>query len=262
MGTLHHSVTSFLPMTLLSLTKLHPMLLTLCPGHFGVQPPHLLGKNQAGIRSLTSSDIMVHGNIEDLVESFTYLSSVQASDRCCQPNIACWVGLTSSAMLSLNNIWNNGPFRPVSMFAKHVDSPMRIRDMDIARQRHGIYWITSHKVPAKHPRMVQFCPELRGHLARWSVTCVQPDCEGSECHIWIRREAASWHACTSRYAAPSQPLCRSTRPHFETSTWLSACQVDWPAVSWQQRHSCHNTLASSYWSWLLGSSAMVFTDMH
>jgi len=46
---------------------------------------------------------VVDGNPVDLVENFTYLGSIQTSDGYC---IARRIGLVSSAMLSLNNIWN------------------------------------------------------------------------------------------------------------------------------------------------------------
>ena len=47
-----------------------------------------------------------HGNPVDLVESFIYLGSIQMSDGYCRSDIARRIGLVSSAMPSLNNIWN------------------------------------------------------------------------------------------------------------------------------------------------------------
>jgi len=49
---------------------------------------------------------VVDGNLVDLAESFTYLGSIQMSDGYCRSDIARPIGLASSAMSSLNNIWN------------------------------------------------------------------------------------------------------------------------------------------------------------
>jgi len=49
---------------------------------------------------------MIDGNPVDLVESFTYLGSIQTSDGYCRSDIARRIGLASLAMSSLNNIWN------------------------------------------------------------------------------------------------------------------------------------------------------------
>jgi len=46
------------------------------------------------------------GNPVDVVESFTFLGSIQTSDGYCKPDIACQIGLAFSAVSSLNNIWN------------------------------------------------------------------------------------------------------------------------------------------------------------
>jgi len=46
------------------------------------------------------------GNPVDVVESFTFLGSIQTSDGYCKPDIACQIGLVFSAVSSLNNIWN------------------------------------------------------------------------------------------------------------------------------------------------------------
>ena len=51
-------------------------------------------------------NVVVDGNPIDLVESFTYLGSIQTSDGYCGLDIARRIGLASSAMSSLNNIWN------------------------------------------------------------------------------------------------------------------------------------------------------------
>ena len=48
---------------------------------------------------------MVDGPI-DLVESFTYLGSIKTSDGYCRSDITRRIGHMSSAMSSLNNIWN------------------------------------------------------------------------------------------------------------------------------------------------------------
>jgi len=51
-------------------------------------------------------NVVVDSNPVDLVESFTYLSSIQTSDRYCRSDIACRIGLASSAMSSFSNIRN------------------------------------------------------------------------------------------------------------------------------------------------------------
>jgi len=51
-------------------------------------------------------NVVVDGNPVDLVENFTYLGSIQTSDGYCRSDIARRIGLASSAMSSLNNIWN------------------------------------------------------------------------------------------------------------------------------------------------------------
>jgi len=51
-------------------------------------------------------NVVVDGNPIDLVESFTYLGSIQTSDGYCRSDIARRIGLASSAMSSLNNIWS------------------------------------------------------------------------------------------------------------------------------------------------------------
>ena len=78
-------------------------------------------------------------------------------------------------------------------------------------------------------------PSFPSHI----IPCVRPDCKRSECHTWTYREAARWHSCAPSCTAWSQLLYQSsTRPHLETSTWSSTCQVDcWPAPSWQQRYT-------------------------
>jgi len=62
-----------------------------------------------GVGSDSGSDLLnfvVDGNLVDLVESFTYLGSMQTSDGYCRSDISGRIGLASSAMSSLNNIWN------------------------------------------------------------------------------------------------------------------------------------------------------------
>jgi len=51
-------------------------------------------------------NVVVDGNPVDLVESFTYHGSIQTSDRYCRSDITRRIGLASSAMSSLSNIWN------------------------------------------------------------------------------------------------------------------------------------------------------------
>ena len=51
-------------------------------------------------------NVVVDGNPVDLVESFTYLCSVQTSDGYCRSDITRRIGLASSAMSSLSNIWS------------------------------------------------------------------------------------------------------------------------------------------------------------
>jgi len=62
-------------------------------------------------------NVVVDGNPVDLVENFTYLGSIQTSDGYCRSNIARRIGLASSAMSSLNNIWN----------AKHLSIQTKVR---------------------------------------------------------------------------------------------------------------------------------------
>jgi len=49
-------------------------------------------------------NVVVDGNPVDLVDSFTYLGSIQTSDGYCRSDIARRIGLATSAMSSLNNI--------------------------------------------------------------------------------------------------------------------------------------------------------------
>jgi len=69
-----------------------------------------VAKNQTTVCSSESGpnllNVVVDGNPVDLVESFTYLGSIQTSDGYCRSDIARHIGLASSAMSSLNNIWN------------------------------------------------------------------------------------------------------------------------------------------------------------
>jgi len=61
-----------------------------------------------GVGSDSGSDLLnfvVDGNLVDLVESFTYIGSMQTSDGYCRSDISGRIGLASSAMSSLNNIW-------------------------------------------------------------------------------------------------------------------------------------------------------------
>jgi len=51
-------------------------------------------------------NVVVDGNPVDLVESFTYLGSIQTSDGYCRSDITRRTGLASSAMSSLSKIWN------------------------------------------------------------------------------------------------------------------------------------------------------------
>jgi len=51
-------------------------------------------------------NVVVDGNPVDLVECFTYLGSIQKSDGYCRSDITCRIGLASSAMSSLSNIWS------------------------------------------------------------------------------------------------------------------------------------------------------------
>ena len=53
-----------------------------------------------------AADATESSNPADLMESFTYLGSIQTSDGYCRSDIARRIGLESSAMSSLNNIWN------------------------------------------------------------------------------------------------------------------------------------------------------------
>jgi len=62
-------------------------------------------------------NVVVDGNPVDLVESFTYLGSIQTSDGYCRSHIARRIGLAFSAMSSLNNIWNT----------KHRSIQMKVR---------------------------------------------------------------------------------------------------------------------------------------
>ena len=62
-------------------------------------------------------NVVVDGNPVDLVENFTYLGSIQTSDRYCRSDITRRIGLTSSAMSSLSNIWNT----------KHLSIQMKVR---------------------------------------------------------------------------------------------------------------------------------------
>jgi len=73
-----------------------------------------------GVGSDSGSDLLnfvVDGNLVDLVESFTYLGSMQTSDGYCRSYISGRIGLASSAMSSLNNIWNT----------KHLSSQTKVR---------------------------------------------------------------------------------------------------------------------------------------
>jgi len=51
-------------------------------------------------------NVVVDGNPVDLMESFTYLGSIQTSDGYCRSDITRRIGVVSSAMSSLSNIWN------------------------------------------------------------------------------------------------------------------------------------------------------------
>jgi len=51
-------------------------------------------------------NVAIDGNPVDLVESLTYPGSIQTCDGYCRSDITRRIGLTSSAMSSLNNIWN------------------------------------------------------------------------------------------------------------------------------------------------------------
>ena len=88
-------------------------------------------------------NVLVDGNPVDLVESFTYLGSIQTSDsdRYCRSDITRRIGLASSAMSSLNNIWNT---KHLSIQTKvrvyqtlvlsSVNPAISIRNMDLACQ--------------------------------------------------------------------------------------------------------------------------------
>jgi len=68
-----------------------------------------VAKNQATVWLSPGPDLLnvvVDGNPVDLVESFTYLGSIQTSDGYCRSDIARRIDLASSAMSSLDNIWN------------------------------------------------------------------------------------------------------------------------------------------------------------
>ena len=62
-------------------------------------------------------NVVVDGNPVDLVESFTYLGSIQTSDGYCRSDITRRIGLESSAMSSLSDIWNT----------KHVSIQTKVR---------------------------------------------------------------------------------------------------------------------------------------
>ena len=51
-------------------------------------------------------NVVVDGNPVDLVESFTYLGSIQTSGGYCRSDITRRIGIASSAMSPLSNIWN------------------------------------------------------------------------------------------------------------------------------------------------------------
>jgi len=90
-------------------------------------------------------NVVVDGNPVDLVESFTYLGSIQTSDGYCRSDITRQIGLASSAMLSLSNIWNT---KYLSIQTKvcvsntgSVNPAISIQNMDLACQ-----WHESHRI--------------------------------------------------------------------------------------------------------------------
>ena len=59
--------------------------------------------------------ISVDGKLVESVNSFIYHGSVQSPDSYCHPDINRRIGLASSVMVSLSNIWNN---RHLSIYSK------------------------------------------------------------------------------------------------------------------------------------------------
>ena len=77
------------------------------------------GKNklQNVVTGAQPSAISVDGNRVDSCTTFTYLSSLQSSDGYCRPDIKRRIGLASSVMASLSNVWKR----------RHLSIPTKIR---------------------------------------------------------------------------------------------------------------------------------------
>ena len=101
-------------MTRLSSSRTPPMPPTVCQAL--VTAPQCSASTLRGQKTKLQSvgsdsgpdllNVVVDGNPVDLMESFTYLGSIQTSDGCCRSDITRRIGFASSAISSLNNIWN------------------------------------------------------------------------------------------------------------------------------------------------------------
>jgi len=200
-------------------------------------------------------------NPVNLVESFTYLGSIQTSDGYRRPDIMRQIDLASSTMSFFNKIWNTKHLSiqtKVCVYQTVVLSillwasktwTMLASDKKATKSFHmkcqerivGIRWndfVRNTKVSSCTglPPVSDWITRVRNAIFRHVVRLP---------HSTPAHQAA---------AMPSQAFSQSTsRSNLEASTWSSACQVDWSALPWQQQCSHSDSLEISCWSWSLES---------
>jgi len=101
--------------------------------------------------------------------------------------------------------------------------------------------------------MVRLCPEYRSLLMHRITTCVQPDRERSECHIWTCHKATRYHSCTPGLATSNGKVELAVgRP--PDPTWK--CQPSRTHANWtdQLHHDNNNVPIATLWRQAIGRS--------
>jgi len=127
----------------------------------------------------------------------------------------------------------------------------RIRNLDPNCGRQQNTRCIPHEMPALHPRyiMASVRAERRDCRSHWSPFPIYHHLLSSLSHLWIPSETRRWS--TSSQGTPQLRQVVSgtpSRPYMETSSQLSAWQMDRPALKRQQPPTCWS-MEAGYQAW-------------
>jgi len=209
-------------------------------------------------------NVVVDGNPVDLMESFTYLGSIQTSDGYCRSDITRRIGLASSAMSSLNNIW----------ITKHLSNQMKVRVHQTLVLSILLYasetWTSlasdMRAIESFHMKCQRRILGIRWHdFVRNSEVSLRTGLAPVSDRIARDRNAIFGHVArlpdhssTPGHTTLSRAIGWSTpRPFMETSTRSTTYQMDRPTPPRQQQCSHCYSVKASHWSRSLESDATV-----